>query len=484
MTWINPQPLLIIANDLALPNGWLAALILLLPLSVTVSYYVMIGWWALRARSGENRRALEYQLGLFDGREPAVSVIIPAHNEADVIVASLRNVMEQDYRAIEIIVIDDRSEDGTAAAINEAFELVESGPLRPGPIPNEATGTVLVSPDLPLTVIVLDENEGRKATAMNVGINMAQHPYVVLRDADGLLERDTISRCMTEVVNSEIPVIAVGASLLPSNDCVVTNDSVTDNQVSRRPLVGVQLIEYVAAFFLCRPGMSSDNTLPFVSGGFGLFLREGLVGIRGLTSGHLGEDLDLCLRLHRHYLATQKPYRMAMVPEAVVWTEVPETLSDLRTQRYRWQWGFQECVQGHRDMLFSRSYGRVGWVGYGYLHIFEWWGLFLELGTWALALLLAVLGVVPIATVALALLIAQLVAMIAMALAVQLSLQRVTTLDGSANLARLALWTVLFSFIYRPITTTWRAKSLLAVDRGWGQLSRRGFQTADLEASR
>ena len=46
--------------------------------------------------------------------KPFVSVMIPAHNEQDVIEKTVENVLAMDYEKFEVILIDDRSEDNTA----------------------------------------------------------------------------------------------------------------------------------------------------------------------------------------------------------------------------------------------------------------------------------------------------------------------------------------------------------------------------------
>src|SRR6266545_3477048 len=48
---------------------------------------------------------------------PLVSVIIPARNEARNIERCVRSVLETKYSPIEVIVVDDRSTDGTAEII-------------------------------------------------------------------------------------------------------------------------------------------------------------------------------------------------------------------------------------------------------------------------------------------------------------------------------------------------------------------------------
>src|ERR1044072_4988345 len=51
---------------------------------------------------------------------PLVSVIIPARNEARNIERCVRSVLATDYSQIEVIVVDDRSTDGTAEIVEPA----------------------------------------------------------------------------------------------------------------------------------------------------------------------------------------------------------------------------------------------------------------------------------------------------------------------------------------------------------------------------
>jgi len=60
--------------------------------------------------------------------DPLVSVIVPAHNDAAFIGAAIESVLGQDYRPVEVIVIDDGSTDGTArtaAAYGEPVRVLE-----------------------------------------------------------------------------------------------------------------------------------------------------------------------------------------------------------------------------------------------------------------------------------------------------------------------------------------------------------------------
>ncbi|HTX50123.1 MAG TPA: glycosyltransferase, partial [Caulobacteraceae bacterium] len=52
---------------------------------------------------------------------PSVTAVVPARNEADVIVQSIRSLLGQDYPGpFRVVLVDDNSEDGTAAAAAQA----------------------------------------------------------------------------------------------------------------------------------------------------------------------------------------------------------------------------------------------------------------------------------------------------------------------------------------------------------------------------
>lgn len=75
-----------------------------------------------------HNRRLSYQ-GLDELRESAVTppatILVPAWNEQDVIVDSVRSIMRTDYPALEVIVIDDGSTDESMERLISAFRLVK-----------------------------------------------------------------------------------------------------------------------------------------------------------------------------------------------------------------------------------------------------------------------------------------------------------------------------------------------------------------------
>lgn len=100
-----------------------------------------------------------------DQRMPRVSVIIPTYNHAQLVVAAILSVLNQDYEDYEIIVIDDGSQDDTRGAVAQFGSKVR---------------------------YIWQENRGLSG-ARNAGINKANGELIGLLDADDLYEPTFLS---------------------------------------------------------------------------------------------------------------------------------------------------------------------------------------------------------------------------------------------------------------------------------------------------
>ena len=133
------------------------------------------------------------------------------------------------------------------------------------------------------------------------------------------------------------------------------------------------------------------NGLAIVSGGFGLFRRDMLLAVGGLSKDTIGEDLEVTLRLHHELRPGWPTARIAFVPEAVCWTQAPDTLRGLRTQRIRWQVGLLQSLRIHDGMLGRRRYGAVGLASLPYAAFFEAISAFFEVIGLAVVITLVIL---------------------------------------------------------------------------------------------
>lgn len=85
-----------------------------LPLLVTAALAVVL---TIAASNYQHFPRLRLQPALRPGALPAVSVLIPARNEAAIIGVTLDSLLAQQYPNLEILVLDDRSDDGTDAVV-------------------------------------------------------------------------------------------------------------------------------------------------------------------------------------------------------------------------------------------------------------------------------------------------------------------------------------------------------------------------------
>ena len=284
---------------------------------------------------------------------PPISIIVPAFNEEAMIVDSVDALRLLEYSQFEIVVVDDGSTDGTLDRLVEAYGLVASTvPLRMQ-VPCRPIRGVYVSRRLPNLVAVSKENGGCKADASNAGINAARYPLVCITDADAVLDKDTLLRVVRPFIERPRETIAVGGTVRIVNGCTVNVGRVTRVGAPRNLLAALQTVEYMRAFIASRTAWSRIGGLFLVSGAFGVFRKDALVEVGGYDTDAIGEDMDLVLRMHRHFRGKSRPYRIVFVSDPVVWTEAPETLRGLRSQRKRWHRGLLQCLWRNRSVVFA-----------------------------------------------------------------------------------------------------------------------------------
>jgi hopene-associated glycosyltransferase HpnB len=134
-------------------------------------------------------------------RWPAVAVIVPARNEASVIGASVGSLLRQDYPGpVFIIIVDDQSDDGTAAAaraVAASFPGVEVDVLTTAGPPAGWTG---------------------KLWALRTGIAAAEAAarkpdYLLLTDADIVHEPDTLTWLVSQASSVDYVLTSLMAKL-------------------------------------------------------------------------------------------------------------------------------------------------------------------------------------------------------------------------------------------------------------------------------
>ena len=411
---------------------------------------------------------------------PPITLLVPMFNEGVVAREAVEALLAVEYPAKEVLVIDDGSTDDTLRVLTEAFDLVATGRPATAELGHEPVRSVFRSRSRPELWVLTKANGGGKADAVNAGLAYCRTPLFCLLDGDSLLARDALLRAVRPFLD-DARTVAVGGTVGILNGCPVRHGQVTSVRLPRSWVARFQVLEYIRAFVATRTAWDHLGALLIVSGAFGLFRREAVVALGGLDEDTVGEDMELVLHLHETLRLAGEPYRVAYAPDAVSWTEAPDTLAVLGRQRDRWHRGLAQILWRHRRLMFSRRHGLVGMVAFplyvlvdllgpvveaaGYLGLAVFWALgWID---WPLALLLLAL--------ALALGVAQSVAAIALE---QLAFRRYRRLRDVAMLFLLA---VVENFGYRQLTVFWRLKGLVSAARktgSWGTMTRTGFGTS------
>lgn len=412
---------------------------------------------------------------------PPITIIAPAHNEEASIRVAIRNLLEQDYPQLEIIVVNDGSKDRTFEELREEFRL---RPVRAVYVPSAKSAPIrgLYRSDADTRLVVIDkEAGGSKADAVNAGLNAATSPYVCVVDSDSLLERDALLRIMVPILDDPKRVIAVGGIIRVLNGSEIEGGQLRRVRLPSKSIEAIQVVEYLRAFLIGREAWAQGNMLMIISGAFGLFRTDLVRAVGGYQTRSIGEDIDLVARLHRHLREQGTDYEIRFVPDPMCWTEVPSDLKSLGRQRARWQKGLLDVLWPNRDMLFRRRYGRIGYFALPYLWLFELFAPLIEIGGIATIVLAGCLGVLSREFLLQFLLFGYAFATV---ISIGSVLQEEVTYkryNDWKDVARLVSYCFLEHFPYRQLHMVWRLQGLwqyLRGDYAWKSPKRKGLLSA------
>jgi len=241
---------------------------------------------------------------------PKVSVVVVGHNEADSLETCVRSLREQSFDQFEIIIVSDGSSDATGAI---AARLVGQG--------------------LATRSFTLDLRGG-KSSGINLAIGACRGDIIITVDCDCSYDRFAIE-LLLEAFDDPVVGGACG-DIRPRNG---------DTSLVAR----FQEIEYLMTISVGKIIVNAFDQVTCLSGAFSGFRREALEMVGAFDVGG-GEDLDITLRLRA------RGWRIAFVPTAVCYTDVPVTLGALVRQRLRWE---RDAVRlryrKHRAVMFPNN---------------------------------------------------------------------------------------------------------------------------------
>ncbi|MGA8940408.1 MAG: glycosyltransferase family 2 protein [Acidobacteriaceae bacterium] len=118
---------------------------------------------------------------------PTLTVVVPARDEAETIGATIEALMVADYAALQVLVVDDRSTDGTAAIVDRYVE--EYAVRRPGTLHA-------------IHVSELPEGWLGKTFALMVATENSASDYLLFTDADVLFSPSVLRRALVYAEDS------------------------------------------------------------------------------------------------------------------------------------------------------------------------------------------------------------------------------------------------------------------------------------------
>lgn len=263
-----------------------------------LSLFVSLFWFSVVFSYERKKRAMPLS---------QLTILVPAYNKAATIGKCLDSLLAQDYPGLEIVVIDDGSRDGTAAAVKQ---------FRSG------------------TVRYLRTRNAGKAAALNHGLRTVTTGYFGFIDADTYLAPGALHTTMRSFTKNVACVIAAIRPETPRNF------------VER-----LQKIEYAISSFT-RKLMGRIDAV-YYTPGFAVYRTDVIRRLGGFDEHNITEDLEIGLRLRRHGYSIGHS-------DAYVTTTVPATLGDLFVQRIRWYRGYIYNTRNYSSLFFNRKFGDLG----------------------------------------------------------------------------------------------------------------------------
>jgi len=238
---------------------------------------------------------------------PTVSVLIPAHNEEEVIGRILQRMTELTYPKdkLQIIVIDDASTDRTSEITDKFADNHKS---------------------IKVVHRYRENDVGGKSAALNEGLEYATGEIIYCFDADYYPQRDILEKLTVYFTDPKIGAVQGRVTVLNEPNTLVTR------------LVS---LERIGGYRVDQKSRDDLQLIPQYGGTVGGFRRHLIEFLGGWAPNMLAEDTDLTFRV---YLAG---YKVRYVNEAECYEEAVENWRAYWHQRYRWSKGHMQCAFKH-----------------------------------------------------------------------------------------------------------------------------------------
>lgn len=301
--------------------------------------YVLLEFWVLfiYALNSKKRKAdWEQARQAFWNEMPLISLIAPGKNEGGNIYKLVKSLSEQTYQNVEIIIVDDGSDDKTPEIGRNL----------------EANGLI--------DKFIRNDMRGGKASAANLAWRYCSGKYLLHLDADSSFDRDAVERIIIPFyLDSKIG--GVGGNVKVRNG-------------SESLCARLQAIEYMKSISVGRIVTSYLGIYRIISGAFGAFRMDALDKI-GVWDIGPGLDGDITVKLRK------SGYKIHFEPTAICLTAAPTKFMKLWKQRMRWSRSLVrfrlrkhlDVFFPHKGFAFGTFFGFVENVFYNFVLDIKWY---------------------------------------------------------------------------------------------------------------
>lgn len=452
-------------------------------LAITIIYIAlaMLGFINIRRKKGSYTLKEEQLFTQYPDMAPPISIVAPAFNEEVIIIDNVSSLLKLDYPNFEVVVVNDGSKDKTLELLIERFELQEIPFEYLYKVPCHPVKRIFKStnPAYNRLTVIDKENGGTKADAMNAGVNYIKNDYFINTDVDCILAKDTLKKIILPVLDSDIPVIGVGATLRMANSCIVENGEIKRVSPPSKFIPTFQETEYLRSYVVAKMGWGLINCIPNISGGFGLFSRAVVTSIGGFDTQSHAEDMDMTIRMSMYMHEQGKKFKIEQIPDSCCWTEGPPNIKVLKRQRTRWGRGLAQIFFVHRKLILNYKYGKLGLVVLPYALFFEFIAPIVESIGVVFMIYLLVSQQINFATFWLMLLFVYLIGITISIITITYDLTIKKQYNTFKEYLRLVFFSCLESFFYHPFVVVFSLLGYWQFISGrkikWGEMKRQGF---------
>lgn len=254
-----------------------------------------------------------------------VSIIIPVYNEGPNVAKTIVSALNNDYKNLEIIVVNDGSTDDSEDQIKS------------------------VQQKHPRKIKLISIPNSGKSTAVNVGIAAASGEVVVATDGDSILSRKAITNLVKHFADPEVGAVAGKIYVSPTN----------------KLLNIFQHLEYAVGQNVDKAAYGYLYAVGVVPGAVGAWRKADLEHLGGFADTTLAEDQDMTLGI----MSLGK--KVVYEPDAIAYTEAPHTTRDFLKQRFRWIFGTIQCAWKYKHFMFNVRSPQLGIVALPNTFIFS-----------------------------------------------------------------------------------------------------------------